>query len=148
VPVCQVVLQLSGCVQSLGLEYVDDVASGDDDDGMAVFADLCVGLGVEVGRGDQDAELTVAQPGDQPAGCANFDAGAGCEAFGFQGELARDEVGAGAEEVVANGVTAAVAPGPVTSILSTLGWLARQTGRPGSRKRGTGRPQKAVPSRP
>ena len=60
-------LQLSGCVKSLGFEYVDDVASGDDDDGVAVFADFCVGLGVEVGRGDQDAELAVPQPRDETA---------------------------------------------------------------------------------
>jgi hypothetical protein len=79
--VCYVGLELGGCIESLGLEYVDDVAAGDDDDGMAVFADFGVGLGVEVGRGDQDAELAVAQPGDQPVGCADANAVAGCEAL-------------------------------------------------------------------
>src|SRR4029077_5435198 len=113
-----------GCVEPLDLEYVDDVASGDDDDGVAVFADLCVRLGVEVGRGDQDAELAMAQPGDQPAGCVNAHAMAGCVAFGFQGELDRDLVGAGAEEVVTDGVTAAIAPGPGHVDLVDIG-LAR-----------------------
>ena len=50
--VCQVLPQWGGCVESLGLEYVDDVAASQDDDGVAVFADLGVGLGVEVGTVD------------------------------------------------------------------------------------------------
>lgn len=92
----------------LFLEDVGDVAAGQDDDGVAVFADFLVCLAVQVGGGDQDAELAVAQPGDEPAGLA--DAVVGCIAFGFQGELDRDRVGGGAQEVVADGVASAVAP--------------------------------------
>ena len=44
--------------------------------------------------------------------CADADAVAGGVAFGFQRELDCDGVGAGAEEVVADGVASAVAPGP------------------------------------
>jgi hypothetical protein len=78
---------------------------------MAVFADFLVGLAVQVRGGDQDAELAVAQPGDEPAGLPDTDAVAGCVALGFEGELDRDRVGRGAEEVVAYGITSAVAPG-------------------------------------
>jgi hypothetical protein len=96
----------------LCFEDVSDVAAGEDDDGVAVFADLVVGLSVEVGRGDQDAELAVAQPGDQPTCFADADAVARCVAFGFQRELDGDGIAVRAEEIVADGVASAVAPGP------------------------------------
>ena len=96
----------------MSFEDVGDVAAGDDDDGVAIFADLGVGLGVEVGGSDQDAELAVAQARDQTAGFADANAVAWCIAFGFQGELDGDRVAGGAEEIVADGVASAVAPGP------------------------------------
>ena len=77
---------------------------------MAVFADFLVGLAVQVRGGDQDAELAVAQPGDEPAGFPDTYAVIGCVALGFEGELDRDRVGVGAQEVVADGITSAVAP--------------------------------------
>ena len=99
-------------VVAAGFEYVDDVASGEDDDWVAVFADFLVGLGVDVGRGDQDAELAVPEPGDQAAGPADSDAVRWFVAFGFEGELDGHGVIGRAQEVVPDGVTAAVAPGP------------------------------------
>ena len=41
---------------------------------MAVFADLLVGLRVDVGGRDQDAELAVSQARDEPTGPADTDA--------------------------------------------------------------------------
>jgi hypothetical protein len=79
-------------VEALGFEDGDNVAVGEDDDGVGIFADLDVGLGVEVGGSDQDAELAVAQPGDQPAGFTDADAVAWCIAFGLQGELDGDRI--------------------------------------------------------
>ena len=74
----EVLLNQSRGAEALSLEYVGDVAAGEDDDGVAVFANFGVSLGVEVGRGDQDPELAVAQPGDQAAGFADADAVTGC----------------------------------------------------------------------
>ena len=110
--VVQVLSESGGVVEALGFEDVGDVAAGEDDDGVGVFADFGVGLGVEVGGGDQDAELAVAQPGDQAAGPSDADAVAWCVAFGFQSELDGDRVAGRAEEVVADGVASAIAPGP------------------------------------
>ena len=52
--------------------------------GVAVFTDFPVGLGVQVGGGNQDAELAVAQPGDEPASLADADAVLGGVALGLQ----------------------------------------------------------------
>lgn len=56
----QVTAEGCGGVEAALLEYVGDVAAGEDDDGMAVFADLLVRLVVQVRGSDQDAELAVA----------------------------------------------------------------------------------------
>jgi hypothetical protein len=98
-------------VEAALLEDIGDVAAGQDDDGMAVFADFLVGLAVQVGGGDQDAQLAVAEPGDEPAGFPDTHAVAGCVALGFEGELDRDRVSGGTEQVIADGITSAVTPG-------------------------------------
>src|SRR5258708_7441571 len=105
-------LKLGGAVQALRLEDVGDVSAGEDDDRVAVFADFGVGLGVHVGGRDQDAELTVAEAGYQSADLPDADAVAGGVALGFQRELHGDGVGTGADEVFADCVASAVAPGP------------------------------------
>lgn len=56
----QVTAEGCGGVEAALLEYVGDIAAGEDDDGMAVFADLLVRLVVQVRGSDQDAELAVA----------------------------------------------------------------------------------------
>lgn len=62
--VVQVPADLDRVVEAFGFEDVGDVAAGEDDDGVAVFTDFGVSLGVKVGGGDQDAELAVAKPRD------------------------------------------------------------------------------------
>ena len=74
----EVLLNQGRGVEALCLEYVGDVAAGENDDGVAAFADFGVSLGVQMGCGDQDPELAVAQPGDQAAGFADADAVTGC----------------------------------------------------------------------
>jgi hypothetical protein len=108
----KVTLEGSDVVEAALLEDVGNVAGGEDDDGVAVFPDFLVGPAVEVRGGDQDAELAVAEPGDEPACLADANAVARCVAFGLERELHRDRVGGGAEEVVADGVASAVAPWP------------------------------------
>jgi hypothetical protein len=46
--VVQVLPECGRIVQALGFKDVGDVATGEDDDGVGVFADFGVGLGVEV----------------------------------------------------------------------------------------------------
>ena len=58
----QVAADRGRVVQAAGFEDVDEVTAGVDHDGVPVLADFPVGLRVQVGRGDQDAELAVAQP--------------------------------------------------------------------------------------
>jgi hypothetical protein len=53
---------------TVAFEHLGDVAGADDDDRLLISADLLVGLPPYVAGGDEDAELPVAQPGDQPAG--------------------------------------------------------------------------------
>lgn len=57
-----------GCnvVQSPGLHPVDHVAACQDNHRVAVFADFAVSLAVNVGGSDEDAELAVPEPGDEP----------------------------------------------------------------------------------
>jgi hypothetical protein len=87
-----------GGVMSALFEDVDQVPPGQDHDRMAVFADLLVGLRVDVGRRDQDAELAVSQAGDEAAGPADADAVRGLVALGFERELDRDRVVSGTQE--------------------------------------------------
>jgi hypothetical protein len=94
---------------------LDDVAGDEDDDRAGVFADLCMGLVVEVRSGDEDSGLTVAQAGDEPAGFVDPDDMARCVAFGFACEPHGDGFEAGTEQVVADDVASAVVPGRVTS---------------------------------
>lgn len=83
----QVTPEDSGGVEAGGFEDVGDVAPGDHDDRVVVLADLPVSLGVEVGGGDQDAELAVPKPGDKPARLPHPDTVGGCIALDFEGEL-------------------------------------------------------------
>jgi len=119
--VVQVLPQLRGAAEALGFEDIGDVTACQDDDGVDVFADLGVGLGIKVGSGDEHAELAVAQPGDQAAGFADADAVAWCVAFGFQRELDGDRIAARAEEVVTDCVASAIAPGPGDVDLADVG---------------------------
>jgi hypothetical protein len=48
----QALLECGGVVETLGFEDVGNVAAGEDDDGVGVFAYFGIGLGVEVGGGD------------------------------------------------------------------------------------------------
>jgi len=83
----QVTAEAGGGVVAAFLEDVCDVAAGEDDYGVAVLADFLVGLIIEVRGGDQDAELAVPQPGDEPAGLADSDAVGRGVALGFEREL-------------------------------------------------------------
>lgn len=60
--VVQVLAHRGWIIQAAGFENVDEVAAGVDHDRVPVLADFPVGLRVQVGRGDQDAELAVTQP--------------------------------------------------------------------------------------
>ena len=108
----QVAAEGCGGVEAAFLEDVGDVAAGQDDDGVSVFADFLVGLAVQLGGGDQDAELAVPQPGDEPAGLPDADAVTGRVALGFERELDRDRIRGGAEQVVTDRITSSVPPWP------------------------------------
>jgi len=74
VPLAEETADRGGSVVAAFLEDLDQIPPGQDHDRVAVFADLLVGLGVDVGRCDQDAELAVPQPRDEAAGPPDADA--------------------------------------------------------------------------
>lgn len=108
-------------VEVLGFEDVGDVAAGEDDDGMGVFADLDVGRASRWEVVTRTPNWRWHKPGDQAAGFADADAVAGCVAFGFQREPDGDRVAVRGEEVVAGRVASAVAPGPGDVDLADVG---------------------------
>jgi hypothetical protein len=97
-------------VQSSGFQPLDYIAACQHDYRVSVFADFLVSLGVEVGGGDKDAELAVPKPRDETACLSYADTVGGCVALGFQGEVDGNGVRMGAEQVLPNGISAAIAP--------------------------------------
>jgi hypothetical protein len=79
---------------------------------MTILADLGVGLGVEMRSGDQHTELAVSQPRDEPAGLADAHPVTGGVALDLQRELNSDRVRGRAKKVIADGVSATIAPRP------------------------------------
>jgi hypothetical protein len=93
------------------LEDFYDVSPGHDHDRVAILADLVVGLRVDVGGRDQDAELAVSEPGDEATGPADADTVRRLVTLRFQRKLDRDRIFPGAQEIVTHGVPAAITPG-------------------------------------
>ena len=87
---------------SLWANRIFALSKGDD-----IFADLLVGLRVDVRCRDQDAELPVSQPGDEAAGPADTDTVRGLVALGFERKLDRDRIVSRAREIVVAGLRAA-----------------------------------------
>jgi hypothetical protein len=78
---------------------------------MPILPKFLVGLGVEMGRRDEYAELAMPQPGDEAACFPDTDSVTGGIAFGFKRKLNRDRIRPRAEQVVTDSVTAAITPG-------------------------------------
>jgi hypothetical protein len=108
----QVLPQDRNVVQSSGLQSLDHIAARQDDYRVPVFPDLPVSLTVEVRGSDQDAELAVPEPRDEPTCFPHTNAVGRCMALGLQGKLDRNGVRMRAEQVLPDGISATVAPWP------------------------------------
>src|SRR5260370_31043478 len=64
-------LSRSLIAQSGPAEYLNDVATADDQNRMAILLDLFISLGVYIRGGDENAELAMTQSGDETRSLPN-----------------------------------------------------------------------------
>jgi hypothetical protein len=107
----QVALDGGHVAEPSGLEPVNEIAACQDDHRMPVFTDFAVSLGVEMRGSDQDPELAVPEPRDEPTRFAHTHAVRWGVALGFQRKLDRDWVGVWAKQILSDRVPASIAPG-------------------------------------
>ena len=108
----QMLPQDRNVVQSSGLQSLDHIAARQDDYRVPVLPDLPVSLTVEVRGSDQDAELAVPEPRDEPTCLPHADAVGRCIALGLQSKLDRNGVRMRAKQVLPDSISATVAPWP------------------------------------